>query len=960
MRCLHCGKRLSLFKKLQDSGFCSEEHRLAFQQQQSDFALARLMEAQRRIDRPGSAQPAPAAAPAPAPAPVAKKAKEKTNDAQPAVPFAGLLGIATAVASVRRCQISRCAPVFTHECFLPQEEPKLPPVHFTTMDPVATMQVAGPPARCREFLPAQLNPVPTGPRLEMARVKTAVPTAERLPLSALVPRPAGRLVLSACPAAFTLRRRIQIPPARLRTLAPVLEEMVEKLPAEAPQAAWPYEPPVRTLRLRAMRLGRMRLIKIGPVFESTVPSWGVPSAEPGLRASDGLQPVPTMTATFAGTVAVIAPLAQAPALAPALPEFLAIVTSHANLRAVEQQAALAAPAPRAAGRAAAIQFAPAFGIDGLLAVPRLAAALLKSAEAFQALRPLAAIPAAAPLARKSELRGSAPWGVTPSAPQLPLLKSSVERGGLDPASPDKVLPVSASQPISLSSELRGPGPWGVGPSAPQLPLLRQVERGGLDPASPDKVLPISASNPISLSSELRGPGPWGVVPPAPQLPLLKEAARSLDPATAHKVLAIPAGEPIAGFPASRLVDAMPAGAASVAPALPAAHLRTLDTDAAPADAPFFDRQLPIHPGRPHAPVVEIRKCEDKPSISTASKPFVPRLRFALDRPDGSGPEPDFLRHRFGDRFRGWWPPSMPGMAVLRAAPADLKWIGVGLPVVLLLLIYSALPSRTHRASTSVPAPPQAAVVETETAPANLKVSNPPAVAAPAPAPGPVLTPAGTPAVPASRWNNFQQAVSSRAAINLTDDFRSGLGAWQGQGKWADSWKYSQAQFVEPGALALYSPTLPMADYSFEFLGQIGRRSLNWVFRAKDFKNYYAMRLVITKPGPLPQASIIRYAVIDGKEVSVKTLPLPLPIKGDTLYRVRMEIKGDSFTTYVQGQVVDNFTDDRLTTGGIGFFTPQGDRTLLRWVEVSYQYDFLGRLCALVAPYGVPADGRISE
>lgn len=152
----------------------------------------------------------------------------------------------------------------------------------------------------------------------------------------------------------------------------------------------------------------------------------------------------------------------------------------------------------------------------------------------------------------------------------------------------------------------------------------------------------------------------------------------------------------------------------------------------------------------------------------------------------------------------------------------------------------------------------------------------------------------------------------------------------------------------------------MADYSLEFLGQIGRRSLNWVFRAKDFRNYYAMRLVLTKPGPLPQASIVRYAVIDGKEGPAKTLPLPMPIKGDTLYRVRMEVKGDTFTTYVQGQVVDNFTDDRLATGGIGFFTPPGDRTLLRWVEVSYQYDFLGRLCALVAPYGVQADGRISE
>jgi hypothetical protein len=347
-------------------------------------------------------------------------------------------------------------------------------------------------------------------------------------------------------------------------------------------------------------------------------------------------------------------------------------------------------------------------------------------------------------------------------------------------------------------------------------------------------------------------------------------------------------------------------------------------------------------------------------LATATKPFQPRLRFTLDRPDGSGPTPDFLRSRFGDRFRNWWPPALPGMGFLHAAPADLKWIGIGLPAVLLLLLYSALPSVTNRAPAPPAVPAQSAPVETAPATAAVSVPNPVSAHPEATAAPTAATPSGVPVTNASRWNNFQHAVSSRAAINLTDDFRAGLGAWQGQGKWADSWKYSPAQFVEPGALALYSPTLPMADYSLEFLGQIARRSLNWVFRAKDFRNYYAMRLVITKPGPLPQASIVRYAVINGKEGPATTLPLPMPIKGDTLYRVRMEVRGDTFTTYVQGQVVDNFTDDRLATGGIGFFTPSGDRTLLRWVEVSYQYDFLGRLCALVAPYSVQADGRISE
>ena len=50
MRCLQCGKRLSLLKKLQDAEFCSEGHRLEFQQQHSDLALRRLIDSQRRME----------------------------------------------------------------------------------------------------------------------------------------------------------------------------------------------------------------------------------------------------------------------------------------------------------------------------------------------------------------------------------------------------------------------------------------------------------------------------------------------------------------------------------------------------------------------------------------------------------------------------------------------------------------------------------------------------------------------------------------------------------------------------------------------------------------------------------------------------------------------------------------------------------------------------------------------
>src|SRR5882672_7333382 len=60
MRCLHCGKDLPLLKRLSGGEFCSDAHRRDYQQEFSDLALTRLLQA-----RP-SAQPTepPTAAPA--------------------------------------------------------------------------------------------------------------------------------------------------------------------------------------------------------------------------------------------------------------------------------------------------------------------------------------------------------------------------------------------------------------------------------------------------------------------------------------------------------------------------------------------------------------------------------------------------------------------------------------------------------------------------------------------------------------------------------------------------------------------------------------------------------------------------------------------------------------------------------------------------------------------------------
>ncbi|HTR39515.1 MAG TPA: hypothetical protein VMH80_26765 [Bryobacteraceae bacterium] len=206
-----------------------------------------------------------------------------------------------------------------------------------------------------------------------------------------------------------------------------------------------------------------------------------------------------------------------------------------------------------------------------------------------------------------------------------------------------------------------------------------------------------------------------------------------------------------------------------------------------------------------------------------------------------------------------------------------------------------------------------------------------------------------------RWKSLNQTISNRAAVAFADDFRSGLDAWESRSNLTRSWSYDAAGFVRPGPLALFKPSMDMTDYRFEFLGELDQKALGWVFRAQDLQNYYAMKLVVVRPGPLPLVHLVRYAVVNGKEVSRVDRPLPMTVRADMMYRILVDVHGDDFTVMTQGQVVDFWSDSRLRRGGVGFFCGRGERARLRWVEVSHQYDALGKLCAYLAPYGM--EGR---
>jgi hypothetical protein len=191
-------------------------------------------------------------------------------------------------------------------------------------------------------------------------------------------------------------------------------------------------------------------------------------------------------------------------------------------------------------------------------------------------------------------------------------------------------------------------------------------------------------------------------------------------------------------------------------------------------------------------------------------------------------------------------------------------------------------------------------------------------------------------------------IQRRAVYEVGDNFHAGLASWDGKNL-GKTWAYDKEGFVRPGRLALYKPSRDMSDYKMEFLAQIERKGVNWVFRAADEQNYYAMKLAVTEPGPRPLVALMRYQVIDGKKESRGEAPLQVMMHNNRPYRVSVDVKGNHFLTSIEGQVVDSWSDDRLKTGGVGFFAEGSEKARVYWMKVTKNSDFLGKLCSILVP-----------
>lgn len=228
--------------------------------------------------------------------------------------------------------------------------------------------------------------------------------------------------------------------------------------------------------------------------------------------------------------------------------------------------------------------------------------------------------------------------------------------------------------------------------------------------------------------------------------------------------------------------------------------------------------------------------------------------------------------------------------------------------------------------------------------------------------GPSTVPESTGSWFHSMGDSISSVVRNRTPATLTDDFHSGFKEWVGSGArtaaglrdgFAGSDWSITAEGLRPGKLRIWNKSTRLADYQLDFVAQINHKSLDWAYRALDSGNFYGTKLAILKSGPGPNAGLVRFVKLNGREMDRVQLPLPLSLTPGEPYRVRVSVIGERFVTSVNGQVISSWSDQRLHRGGVGFFSEDGESATLKWVSLSERDSVLGRVLAYFSLIRMP-------
>lgn len=201
---------------------------------------------------------------------------------------------------------------------------------------------------------------------------------------------------------------------------------------------------------------------------------------------------------------------------------------------------------------------------------------------------------------------------------------------------------------------------------------------------------------------------------------------------------------------------------------------------------------------------------------------------------------------------------------------------------------------------------------------------------------------------------LRQRLAYRAQVDLFEDFSQGLDDWRAPENRARAWSYDRNGFVRVGALSLFVPSLRLSDYDLDTLAQIDARGLSLAFRAASLQNYEAVKLLLVGSGPVRSIAVQSYAVISGRPTRARVQKYPGCFASDTLFHVRLAVRGDDFSLYVQGILLADWTDSRLASGGVGLFCSPGERARVAWIRVTHNTDSIGRVCAFLSSLLPPA------
>ncbi len=132
---------------------------------------------------------------------------------------------------------------------------------------------------------------------------------------------------------------------------------------------------------------------------------------------------------------------------------------------------------------------------------------------------------------------------------------------------------------------------------------------------------------------------------------------------------------------------------------------------------------------------------------------------------------------------------------------------------------------------------------------------------------------------------------------------------------------------------VFKPSKTLSDYRFEFESRIQAGGVGWVFRCVNPRNYYIEKLDVIGGETAPRLMLTRAAVINGEETQRSVSEVAVPFRPGEVYRIRTDVLGATFKTYVQDKLADTWIDDRLKAGGVGLLKDRPEAAQVSRLEL---------------------------